>query len=100
MRLGGSALRAYGQRMGQHEPRGEIEMTSPVEEIEVECPRCQTRYRDWTRGSINRNLDDVDHDYVRRASTATCPECGFVVDLGTLVVDGDVWRWSRASVPE
>jgi len=70
-------------------------MTSPVEQIRVECPRCGTVFDDWRRASINRNLDDVDDDYVHRASTATCPECGHVADLGSLVVEGDVWRWSR-----
>jgi ribosomal protein S27AE len=77
--------------MGQHEPR-EVEMTGPVEEIRVECPRCGTVFDDWKRGSINLNLEDVDDDYTRQASTATCPECGHVVELGTLVVRGDVWE--------
>jgi hypothetical protein len=71
-------------------------VTSPVEEIRVECPRCTAIFDDWTRGSLNLDLDDFDDEYVREASTATCPECGFVVDLGALVVEGEVWRWSRA----
>jgi endogenous inhibitor of DNA gyrase (YacG/DUF329 family) len=71
-------------------------MTSPVEEIRVECPTCGTTFDDWTRGSINLDLDDFDDDYVRRASTATCPSCGQVVDLGALVVKDGVWRFPPA----
>lgn len=68
-------------------------MTSPVEEIRVECPICSKIYTDWYRASLNLDLDDFDEDYVREASTASCPECGHAVDLGTLVVEGDVWRF-------
>jgi ribosomal protein S27AE len=63
-----------------------------VEEIRVECPRCATVFDDWTRGSINLDLDDFDDDYLRRASTATCPSCGHVVKRATLVVTGNIWR--------
>jgi endogenous inhibitor of DNA gyrase (YacG/DUF329 family) len=68
-------------------------MTSPAEMITVECPQCGTRYDDWHRASINLALDDFDAEYLRRASTATCPNCSYVVELDTLVVDGDVWRF-------
>ncbi len=71
-------------------------MTSPVEEIRVECPRCATTFDDWTRGSINLDLDAFDDDYVRRASTATCPSCGHVVELDALVVKDGVWRFRRS----
>lgn len=36
--------------------------------------------------------------YLRACSTTTCRECGFVVDLGTLVVEGNVWTMSRLSL--
>lgn len=65
-------------------------MTSPPEQITVACPACGHVYTDWHRASINVDLDptlDVD-----AASTATCPKCGHVVDLGTLVVEGNVWK--------
>jgi ribosomal protein S27AE len=71
-------------------------VTSPVEQIRVECPRCGREYDDWTRGSVNLNLDDFDDDYLRECSTATCPSCGFVADLGLLVVDGHVWTLSKS----
>ena len=69
-------------------------MTSPAEQITVECPKCGHVYDDWHRASINADLDPAmaaDAEYVRAASTATCPKCEHVVDLGTLVVDGNVW---------
>jgi len=72
-------------------------MTSPVEEIRVECPRCRHQYDDWYRPSVNLDLDDFDDDYLRRASTATCPRCGTVAELDTLTVDGGVWTLRRRS---
>jgi hypothetical protein len=74
-------------------------MTSPVEEIRVECARCGVHFDDWRRPSVNLALDDFDDDYLRQASTATCPECGHVHELSTLVVDGDVWRFGGRSDP-
>jgi hypothetical protein len=70
-------------------------MTSPVEQIVVRC-RCGHLFTDWHRSSLNLELDPwIDPAYVREASTATCPSCGAVTDLGTLVVsqeDGvEVW---------
>ena len=51
-------------------------MTSPPEQIEVECPKCRQVYSDWYRPSINLTLDDFDDEYLEAASTSTCPECG------------------------
>ena len=69
-------------------------MTSPVKKIEVESPRCAIVYEDWYRASINLDLDDFDAEYVREAATATCPQCGHVIALETLVVEHGLWRWS------
>jgi hypothetical protein len=69
-------------------------MTSPVEEIEIECPKCRQRYRTLYRASMNLGLDDFDEEYVREMTTGTCGSCGHVVELGALVVEPDgVWRW-------
>lgn len=71
-------------------------LTSPIEQVVVECPQCGRRYRDWFRASINADLDPelaTDPEYVREASTATCPDCGHVVELAVLHVEGDVWRF-------
>lgn len=61
-------------------------MTSPPETIEVTCPACKHIYKDWWRPSINLSLDHFDDEYLREASTATCPKCQTVVDLNTLMV--------------
>lgn len=67
-------------------------MTSPPSPIRVECPKCRTVYDDWYRPSVNATLDPemaADREYLREASTATCPGCGHVVEIGTLIVDLD-----------
>ena len=67
-------------------------MTSPARSIVVECPKCGASYQDWHRASMNLDLDDFDEDYLRDATTATCPNCSHVVQLNALIVEGDVWR--------
>ena len=63
-------------------------MTSPPEDIQVKCPKCGRVYKDWYRPSLNLQLDPwIDEDYIRKATTATCPDCGTVVELGGLIVD-------------
>jgi hypothetical protein len=68
-------------------------MTSPPAQIMVECPAHGERYEDWFRASLNLNLEHFDENYIREASTATCPSCGHVEELGSLIVEGDVCRW-------
>ena len=71
-------------------------MTNPPEQITVRCPSCSREYRAWWRPSINLGLgEEWTEEEVREASTATCPTCGTKVELGTLVVDGDIWRAAR-----
>lgn len=70
-------------------------MTSPPEDITVRCPECRKDYQDWWRPSINLTLDDFDDEYLRKASTSTCPYCGFVVEHAVLTVGSDgVWRFA------
>jgi endogenous inhibitor of DNA gyrase (YacG/DUF329 family) len=64
-------------------------MTSPPEQILVECPSCHHVYEDWWRPSINLQIEDFDDEYLREASTATCPKCGKKVDLEVLTVEPD-----------
>jgi len=76
-------------------------MTSPPEQIEVLCPKCGIRYKDWCRRSLNLSLDDFDDDYIREASTSTCPECGVVVEHDVLVVERDgTWVLPESEPPE
>ena len=70
-------------------------MTSPPEQISVVCPECGKTYEDWYRPSINLQLDDFDEEYLERASTSTCPDCGFKVRHSVLTVRKDgVWEVS------
>ncbi len=73
-------------------PLASAPMTSPPEDIIVECPDCGLVYEDWYRPSLNLDLDDFDEEYVREASTATCPSCHRLVEIGTLIVQDDIWR--------
>jgi hypothetical protein len=51
-------------------------VTSPVERITVVCPACAARYGDWTRGSVDLDLEGGDPAdlevaaYVRECETA------------------------------
>jgi uncharacterized protein (UPF0212 family) len=62
-------------------------MTSPPQEIRVKCPKCGNVFGDWYRPSVNLMLDDFDDDYLDECSSATCPACGYTIELDTLVVD-------------
>lgn len=57
-------------------------MTSPPEEIVVECPNCRRWYEDWYRPSINRLIDNFSDDFIEQASTAICPYCHCKATLG------------------
>ena len=73
-------------------------MTQPIEDVEVECPKCGRVYTDWIRRSINARLDpDLagDPEYLRQASTATCPDCGTVVGFEVLLADRASFEFYR-----
>lgn len=70
-------------------------MTSPVERIEVECPRCETVFETLWRASVNLDLgEDWTAEEIEAATTGVCPACGHRVELGSLVVDAGVWRFT------
>ena len=75
-------------------------MTSPIEEITVECPKCGRSYEDWYRASVNLDLDPFDDKYLGNCSTATCPHCQHKVDLSLLVVEGGVFTLRSAEEEE
>ena len=70
-------------------------MTSPPEPIMVTCPGCGTLYPDWYRPSINLMIEHFDEEYLKEASSATCPSCGHRVELDVLVV-GEDGTWGSA----
>ena len=64
-------------------------MTSPIEQIEIECPTCFHRFKTYHRASINLNLGDMTEEDVQRSHTKQCPACKATMSLDTLVVDED-----------
>jgi len=51
-------------------------MTTPIQQISVECPSCSTVYEDWFRASVNLDLDpQMDKEYLDECSSAKCPSC-------------------------
>jgi hypothetical protein len=67
-------------------------MTSPCEEITVQCPQCKNHYKDWLRASINLDLDEeFDDEYLDAASSATCPQCKHKVYFNNLIVKDGVF---------
>jgi hypothetical protein len=64
-------------------------MTMPPEQIEVECSKCQTRFKTWHRPSINLRLERFSDEYIRKMSTAVCPRCNCKIALNTLIVAED-----------
>ena len=75
-------------------------MTSPPEEITVQCPKCGHLYEDWTRASVNLDLDDFDEEYLESCSTATCSHCQHKVNLDVLVVEDGVFKFGSAEEEE
>jgi uncharacterized protein (UPF0212 family) len=71
-------------------------MTSPIQTVQVVCPKCGHRYETQFRASMNLQLDEFEQDYVREMTTGTCPACDCVVELGALIIGRDgVWRQSE-----
>lgn len=67
-------------------------MTSPAEQIEIDCPKCHTQFKTWHKASINLQLDDFSKRDIQKMTTALCPECKQRISLDCLVVGRDgVW---------
>jgi hypothetical protein len=65
----------------------------PPEDIEIECPKCRTRFKSWTRGSLNLQLDNFSDEYIREVTVKTCPKCKQEINLGCLIVGRDgIWK--------
>jgi len=66
-------------------------MSSPIEEITIICPNCQHIYDDWSRASLNLDLEYFDDEYIDECSSAVCPKCQHKVNFATLIVKGGVF---------
>lgn len=67
-------------------------MTSPPEQITIECPRCGHHYDSWWRPSLNLKLDHFTEPELAAATSATCPACTHTVQLDTLIVRANSTR--------
>ena len=74
-------------------------MTSPIEDIPVQCPKWGHLYQDWFRGSVNLDLDPFDDEHLDQCSSATCPEFQHKVHLGVLVVEGGMFKTGLPEPP-
>ena len=65
-------------------------MTSPSEEIEVQCPKCSTIYKDWIRRSINLSLgEEWTDEEIDEATSVTCPNCKHKQYGDAIIVSND-----------
>jgi ribosomal protein L7/L12 len=62
-------------------------MTSPPQQIIVQCPACGHCYEDWYRPSINRWIETFSDEFIDQATTATCPRCNYKAALGAWISD-------------
>ncbi len=69
-------------------------MTSPPEQVTVQCPGCEMTYQDWFRASINLDLDDFDEAYLDECSSAVCPSCKHKVYFEQLVVRNGIFHFT------
>ena len=59
-------------------------MTSPIVDIEVECPACGEQFVTWHRGSVNLSLGEKwTKKELDEVKFANCPKCNgrFVKDV-------------------
>ena len=74
-------------------------MTSPAEQVNVRCPKCEHDFEFLYRASMNREhfLDLSDDEFERYAQSfriVKCPSCMHRFQVGgQLVVDGGRWDY-------
>lgn len=62
-------------------------VTSPATTVEVRC-ECGHTFTTTYRPSINLTLgEEWTEERIRSATTAACPRCGAVIELGSLIVE-------------
>lgn len=66
-------------------------MTSPPEEVKIQCPKCKRIFYFWTRPSINLDLDNFDPEYIKQVTIATCPQCKTTIELNNLIIKQGVF---------
>ena len=65
-------------------------MTTPMYEVQVECPRCGFEYTGWRRDSVNLLLSPMTEAETQDQLSTICPSCGHR-DFGVgLIVDREL----------
>ncbi len=65
-------------------------MTSPIEEIEVQCPQCSGIFKDSVRWSINLSLgEEWTDEEIDEATSVTCPNCKYKQYGDSIIVSND-----------
>ena len=65
-------------------------MTSPIEEIEIQCPKCSAIYKDTIRASINLSLgEEWTDEEIDEATSVTCPNCKYKQYGDSIIVSND-----------
>ena len=68
-------------------------VSSPAREIDIVCKGCGGQFAAmFYRPSINISTEVWTKDEIRTSTTAKCPDCGVVVQLTALIVDGGEFR--------
>ena len=65
-------------------------MTSPIVDIEVECPACGERFVTWHRGSVNLSLGEKwTKKELDEVKFAKCPRCNGRFEKNLLIAAFD-----------
>ena len=61
-------------------------MTSPIEDIEVECPACGEQFVTWHRASVNLSLGEQwTKEELDEVKFAICPKCSGHFEKAVLI---------------
>jgi ribosomal protein S27AE len=65
-------------------------MTSPIVDIEVECPDCGEQFVAWHRASVNLSLGEHwTKEELEEVKFAICPKCNGRFEKDSLIVSID-----------
>ena len=65
-------------------------MTSPIVDIEVECPVCGEQFVTWLRGSVNLSLGEKwSKKELNEVKFANCPRCNSRFEKDVLIAAFD-----------
>jgi len=68
-------------------------MTTPPEQVTVQCPSCGVQFQAWHRATMEQDLAGFDSGYVEDVSSPTCPACGTTTPIDTLRIDDGIFHF-------